>query len=134
MTDQVDEISLYAVESGKSERAGLRRFTLRLDGFVSVHARMKGGEMITKPLVFRGKELVMNFATSTAGSIRVEVQDQEGAALSGYTLEACPPIYGDAIEEVVSWKGGSDLSKLAGKPIRLKFVLKDADLYSMRFQ
>jgi len=134
MTDQVDEISIYAMESSKSTQAGLRRYTLRVDGFVSVYARMKGGEMITTPLVFKGKELVMNYATSTAGSIRVEIQDEDGTPLEGYSLESCPEIYGDAIEEVVAWEGGADMGKLAGKPVRLRFELKDADLYSMRFR
>jgi len=134
MTDGIDEISIYTVEGSKSKNAGLRRYTLRVDGFVSVYARMTGGEMVTKPLVFKGKELVMNFATSTAGSIRVEIQDEDGVPREGYDLESCPSIYGDAIEEVVTWEGGSDVEGLAGKPIRLRIELKDADLYSMRFR
>ena len=76
----------------------------------------------------------MNFATSTAGSIRVEIQGEDGTPLDGYSLESCPEIYGDAIEEVVAWEGGSDVGKLAGKPVRLRFELKDADLYSVRFR
>ncbi len=44
------------------------------------------------------------------------------------------PIYGDAIEEVVKWNSGSDVSTLVGKPIRLRFVMTDADLYSIRFR
>ena len=134
MTDGIDEIQIYTVEGSKSENAGLRRYTLRVDGFVSVYARMTGGEMVTNPLVFKGKELVMNFATSTAGSIRVEIQGEDGTPLDGYSLESCPEIYGDAIEEVVAWEGGSDVGKLAGKPVRLRFELKDADLYSVRFR
>ena len=53
--------------------ASLRRFTLRLDGFVSVWAPMRGGELITKPIAFRGNTLTLNFATSAAGSLRVEL-------------------------------------------------------------
>jgi hypothetical protein len=134
MTDSIDEITMYAMESSKSKDVGLRRYTLRVDGFVSAYARMAGGEMITKPLVFAGKELVMNFATSTAGSIRVEIQNADGAALDGYALESCSPIYGDAIEEVVAWEKGADVEGLAGKAVRLRFELKDADLYSIRFR
>ncbi len=134
MTAGPDEISLYARESSRSRQVGLRRYTLRIDGFVSVYARMKGGEMVTKPFVFKGKELVMNYSTSTGGGIRVEIQDENGTPRKGYALGSCPPIYGDSIEEVVAWQGGSDLSALAGKPIRLRFELKDADLYSIRFR
>ena len=134
MTDQADEISMYARESAGGKQVGLRRYTLRVDGFVSVYAKMAGGEMVTKPLVFQGRQLAMNYSTSTAGSVRVEIQDEKGAPIEGYALGQCPPIYGDAIEEAVKWRGGSDVSKFAGKPIRLRFELKDADLYSIRFR
>jgi hypothetical protein len=76
----------------------------------------------------------MNFSTSIAGSVRVEIQDAGGTPLPGYGLEDCPEIFGDHLARVVAWKGGSDVSGLAGKPIRLRFVMKDADLYSIRFR
>jgi hypothetical protein len=34
---------------------------------------------------------------------------------------------------IVPWKQGSDVSKLAGQPIRLRFVMREADLYAFRF-
>jgi hypothetical protein len=112
----------------------LQRGTLRTDGFVSVQAKYDGGDFTTKPLTFEGRELVMNFSTSAAGSVRVEIQDQAGNAIPGFALADCPEFYGDAIEEVVKWKGGSDVSALAGQSVRLHFVMKDADLYSIRFR
>ena len=130
-----DELSMYTTEGYYSgDSCQLRRHTIRLDGFVSVNTPLKGGEMVTKPIVVTGRELVMNFATSAAGSVRVEIQAEDGKAIEGFGLRDCPEIYGDSIDEVVSWKGGSDVSRLAGKPIRLRFVLKDADLYSIRFR
>ncbi len=48
-------------------------------------------------------------------------------------MSDCSLLYGDQIDRVVSWKAGTDVSKLAGEPIRLKVELKDADLYSFRF-
>ena len=41
---------------------------------------------------------------------------------------------GDAIEREVRWKGGADVSALAGRPVRLRFVMKDADVYALRFR
>ena len=105
-----------------------------MDGFVSVGAPYRGGEFTTRPLKFQGKHLVINFATSAVGSVRVEIQNAAGKTIDGYALADCPEIYGDAIEQVVRWEGGSDVGKLAGKPIRLRFVLKDADLYGLRFR
>ncbi|MDZ4402448.1 hypothetical protein [Prosthecobacter sp.] len=130
-----NELSLYAGENywtGTSSE--LRRHTLRLDGFVSIHAPMKGGELITKPLTFTGKKLTINFATSAAGGVRVEIQDATGKVMPGFSLEDSEEHFGDAIERTVVWKNGSDVSSLAGKPVRLRFALKDADLYSIKFE
>jgi hypothetical protein len=128
------EMSLYFIEHYRHPTCRIRRGTLRTDGFVSIHGDYAGGELVTKPLTFQGKELVINYATSAAGSVRVEIQDAKGRAIRGYGLGQSPETYGDDIEHVVRWKKGSDLSALAGRPIRLRFVLKDADLYSIRFR
>jgi hypothetical protein len=90
--------------------------------------------MVTKPLIFDGGNLRLNFETSGAGGIQVEIQDADGIALSGYALADCPPIPGDRLNHVVRWKGkGGDVRPLAGRPVRLRFVLKDADLYALQF-
>ena len=102
-----DELSLYATEAywtGTSSR--LRRYTLRIDGFVSAQAPLSGGELVTKPLVFAGSTLVVNFATSAAGSLRVEIQTDDGKPIEGFTLEDCPEIYGDQIEHAVACRAG----------------------------
>ena len=128
------ECSVYASEAyytGPDSR--LRRFTYRVDGFVSLRALPAGGQLITKPLVFDGKQLVINFATSGAGSVRVEIQDAAGTPIPGFTLADSSEITGDQIEQVVTWKQGPTVSKLAGRPVRLRFVLKDGDVYSYRF-
>ncbi len=130
-----NELSVYATEgywTGKGSQ--LRRHTLRMDGFVSVNAPLSGGQFVTKPLLFDGGKLVMNFSTSAAGSIRVEIQDAAGKPIKGFALPDCPEIFGDSIEQAIAWKNGADVSKLAGKPIRLRFVLSDADLYAFRFK
>ena len=89
----------------------------------------------------RGGNLVLNFATSAAGSVRLEIQDAHGNPLPGFALEESPLIWGDEIEHTVRWerthaKATSDkpLTRIAGKPVRLRFVMKDADLYSLRFR
>lgn len=131
----IKELSVYATESywtGTSSQ--LRRFTLRIDGFVSMNAPLSGGEFTTKPLVFSGKDLELNFSTSAAGTIRAEIQDELGTPIPGFTYDEGHAIYGDHLEHVVPWKDGKSLAELAGKPIRLRFVLSDADLYSFRFR
>lgn len=130
-----NELSLYAVESyWTGNSSALRRYTLRLDGFVSVNAPMSGGELVTKPLTFTGNKLELNFASSAAGGIQVELQDKNGKPLPGFSLQDCPPIFGDSLARTVTWTNGDDVSRLAGQPVRLRFVIKDADLYALQFQ
>ena len=131
-----NELSIYATEGDGWEGPGisLRRYTLRIDGFVSVEAPLAGGALLTKPLLFDGKELVINFSTSAAGSIRVEMQDGKGRPIDGFSLADSIEIYGDSIERPVAWKQGADVGSLAGKDVRLLFELKDADLFSFRFR
>jgi hypothetical protein len=130
------EWSMYITEhyAHKGLPTRIRRLAVRPHGFAAVHADYSGGEMTTKPLTFAGKALTMNFATSAAGSIRVEIQDAAGRPIPGFALDDCPEIFGDRLNHVVAWKQQSDVSKLAGKPIRVRFVMKDADLFTIRFQ
>jgi hypothetical protein len=132
--DAPPELSLYVIEDNWKRATRLRRYTLRIDGFVSLHARQKPGEVTTRPIVFQGKRLTLNFATSAAGSVRAELQDASGAALPGFALADCDEIFGDTLERTVSWKGQSDVSSLAGKPVSLRLVLSDADVYSLKFE
>lgn len=128
------QLSLYASEgSWTGESNSLRRYTLRLDGFVSLNAPFRGGEFRTKPLKFTGDELRLNFATSAVGRIRVEIQTPDGKPLPGFALDDCHEVFGDAIDRRVSWDSERSLADLSGQPIRLRFVMQDADLYALRF-
>ncbi len=43
-------------------------------------------------------------------------------------------IYGDDLERIVTWTDGSDVGKCSGRPIRLRFAVRDADLFSFQFR
>ena len=126
------EMSLYLNQNYAQPTANLHRYTLRLDGFAALHADYDGGEMITKPLIFAGATLLLNFATSAAGSVRVEIENEAGSPFPGFSLADCHEVVGNEIERDVAWNGGN-LAALSGKPVRLRFVVKDADLFAMRF-
>lgn len=129
-----NELSLYASEgSWHGKGNAIRRYTLRMDGFVSVNAPLSGGEVVTKLLKFDGSQLEVNFSTSAAGSLRVEIQDAAGGPIDGFSLADCYEVFGDEIARRVTWKNDVDLSPLAGRPVRIVFELKDADLYSFQF-
>ena len=127
------ELSVYATEAyyaGPASR--VRRFTFRTDGFVSVHAPAQA-ELLTKPLGFTGETLEINCHTAAKGSIRVEIQNADGKPLPKFSLADCQPITGDHIARIVKWKSGPNVRALAGDPVRLRFVMDNADLYSMKF-
>jgi hypothetical protein len=104
-----------------------------VDGFVSVHSGGTPGKMLTRPLVFSGNRLSVNYATSAAGSLRFEMCEANGKPIEGFSLEDSEILFGNEIEHTVNWKGNSDLKQLSGKPVCLRVRLHDADLYSVRF-
>lgn len=128
-----DEMSIYFSQGYRFKTHRLQRGTFRVDGITSIHATADEGELTTGMIRFSGKHLKLNYATSAAGSVRVEILDESGKPIPGFTLKESKTLYGDEISEVYSWKSGNDVSILAGKPIKLRFVLKDCDLYSYRF-
>ncbi|MCP4788358.1 MAG: hypothetical protein GY903_18090 [Fuerstiella sp.] len=83
--------------------------------------------------MFQGSTLELNYSTSAAGSVSVEIQDVNGDPIDGRALADCHEIFGDEIERTVTWKDGTGLKQLAGRPVRLRFVMKDADLFSFQF-
>jgi hypothetical protein len=127
------EMSVYVNQDYAQTTAHLRRYSLRLDGFASARADYDGGTLLTKPLMFAGRELSINFATSAAGGVRVELQDADGTPIPGFARDDAIEQIGNEIDRVVTWQGGSDVSSLAGRPVRICFLLKDADLYALSF-
>ena len=128
------ELSMYYSEYWRSPQSRVRRAVLRADGFVSVGGPYTGwGEFTTPPLVFSGKQLKLNYHTSGGGTILVELQQQDGRPISGFSLEDCPPIFGDKIDAAVHWKERAEVSSLAGRPVRLRIRLRDAHLFAFRF-
>jgi len=129
------EWSVYAKEAyyaGAGSR--LRRFTFRPDRLVALVADQRGGDAITRPLVFDGDKLVLNYRSPARGCLRVELQDAVGQPLKGFGIGDCRPLARDELAAVATWHGGSSLASLAGQSVRLRFNLQDAELYSFRFE
>ena len=133
--DSPRELSLYATESYFTERnSRLRRYSLRLDGFSSLHAKLQLGEFTTKPITFTGPELSLNMATSAGGMVQVEIRHADGTPIPGFTREDCDLIFGDSLDRRVSWKGNPSVASLIGQPVVLRVWMREADLYSMKFE
>jgi len=121
-----DELSLYHNRSQV-------RYTLRPDGFISLHAGINGGKWQSQPLRYGGGELEFNVATSAGGSLLVELQNEEGKALPGYSFADSPLFYGDSLAYRPQWKGERRGILAEGQIFRLCCKLADADLYSFTF-
>jgi hypothetical protein len=102
---------------------------LRRDGFASMDAGVTPGGLTTRPLAFSGKCLFVN-VNAPDGFLRAEILDESGTPIEPFTIDNCNPLTADSTITQVTWTGASDLSALAGRPVRLRFELTDGSLYS----
>jgi hypothetical protein len=134
LPDGGDELSFYATEGyWRGESAIIRRYSLRMDGFVSVQAPLSGGEIVTRPIRVTGPRLLMNLSTSAGGSVRIEAQRPDGTPIEGFTLDDSPKMVGDDLAYPALWRTAQGLANLVGSVVRLRFVLRDADLFALQF-
>jgi hypothetical protein len=127
----------YGGWSGVSPRLGSDLYAggatgvaiLRRDGFASMEAGARGGELTTRQTTFSGRYLFVN-ADAREGELRVEILDQGGRVIEPFSAGACLPVRSDATRTQVRWKGAEDLSALRSRPIRFHFLLTAGRLYS----
>lgn len=112
---------------------GLGLVKQRLDGFVSADVDYRGGSLTTPPLTFSGERLELNHNCGGQGTIFVELQDASGVPIPGYTLGDCEEVSGNDVAWDVRWRGGVDVSSLAGRPIKIHFKMRNAKLYAFQF-
>jgi hypothetical protein len=122
------EMSFYVVNHFPMPSLHLTRVRLRTDGFASVRAGYAPGTLVTKPFTFTGTQLELNVATSAAGGVMVELLDDGGRVLA-----SSPELIGDEVARIVPFRGIDDVRAFSGPPVRLRFTLRDADLYSFKF-
>lgn len=125
-----DELSIYLTRAYATDDVYLERMTLRLDGFASVRANFEEGHIITKPLILEGSHLNVNYSTSSVGYVKVSFLDENGQEIDGYRTNQVKSLIGDKTDERVTWNLSSSISRINGRPVRIKFTIKDADVYS----
>lgn len=126
-----DELSFFISRHYTFPSAFIERMTMRLDGFVSVHADYWGGTLTTKPFIFDGNKLVLNYSTSAVGSIQWELLDMNGNPFPGLSFEQTKPLSGDEVAHVIDIPVPHHLEV---RPLRLHFRMRDADLYSIQIR
>jgi hypothetical protein len=127
--------------------------TLPEDGFCSLDATSEGS-VLTRVLRFDGSTMhvraellsldgperpfrevwrgLLDNVPDGKGSIKVEVQDPAGKVIPGYAASDCVAGKEGLNGLRLSWKGGKDLSALRGRPVRFRFIVSNARLFSFR--
>ncbi len=97
----------------------------------SLDAGDEVGTFVTRPLIFAGRELVLN--VSAEGWIKVGLLDESGHPFPGLALADCDPVRSDSTRFPVSWRGNDDVSELSGRVVQLQFELRNAKLFALQF-
>ena len=118
-------------DTGKRFPGGIGLATLRVDGFASLVAGYDGGRVTTKTFRSRGGGLTVN-TKADFGRLRIAVLDDQGKPLAGYTEQECIPIQQDGVQLQVRWRNHANLKALSGRPLRIRFHLENARLFSYR--
>jgi hypothetical protein len=127
-------LGFYRCRHYASDSCKLTLHTLRRDGFARLRAGSQKGRVLTKAFVAAGEQLCLNFATSAAGTIRIEVLDASGKPVDVFSGRAAPKLFGDSTHHPVKWVKQRNWSELSGRTIRLRFTLSEADLYALQQQ
>ncbi|MBL8179667.1 MAG: hypothetical protein JNK48_33620 [Bryobacterales bacterium] len=127
-----DHSSRVDPQSPKEEVA-ISRAVMRVDGFVSADADYEGGSILTPPLRFTGSRLELNVDTSAGGVVRVEIQEESGKPVAGFAMHEALETTANDVKAVARWKNGADVTALAGKTVRLRFLMRSAKLYAFQF-
>jgi hypothetical protein len=128
-----DHAGRVDAKAAREERS-MGRAILRLDGFVAAEADYEGGTFLTPPVRFTGSRLELNLNTGAGGVAKVELMHESGEPVRGFTMAEADELNGNSVRFVATWnKGKSDVSQLAGKPVRLRIKMRAAKLYAFQF-
>lgn len=125
---------------------GIGLATLKVDRFVEQRAGATTGYLLTREFILEGKSLRVNVEMHKSTNLPVEPRlrveilrhppmgQHEGfrGAYEGFSFDDCDPLSIDHTDAIVTWKGNSDLSALAGKPVYLRFELQNMGIFSFR--
>jgi hypothetical protein len=128
-----NEMSLYANQDYGQPSAHLHRYSFRMDGLSCLSAGDREGEWITKPFLWGGGQVFLNFSTSAAGYIKIEMQSQDGKPIEGYSLSEAQELIGNEIEKPYQWMHRKTVTMEGLQTIRLRVLMMDAELYAIRF-
>lgn len=125
-----NEISFFVTRRYGTDECYLERMKLRIDGFASLSSSYEEGYVVTKPLIVKGNNLLLNFSTSSIGYVKILFLNEFGEEIDGFSEKDAVKIVGDKIDFPVSWNNDRTISELYGEKVRIKFIMRDADVFS----
>jgi len=111
-------------------RSNIGLATLRLDGFCSMRAGVEEGWLISRREPFLIPRVTINAKTGKDGYVAAELLDRHNEVLPGFSREECTPFAGDSIRHVLTWKTKELPKSHINEDKKIRFFLKNADLYS----
>ena len=106
-------------------------YRLRRDGFVYMESLAGPGFIGTRPLYWRGGQPSLNLQ-SPAGEARIQLTDEWGDVVQGYSFEDCEPFTGDDTQWQPAFKDGRTVTEQAGRILRIEVMLQNARLFAIR--
>jgi len=103
---------------------------IRLDGFVSMHAGDAEGCIVTNPEPLPRPAVRINAVVGPGGCVSAELLDEKSNVLPGFGRAECVEFNGDAVSHLLTWRTEAFDEAMAKQPKKLRFFLKNADLYS----
>lgn len=125
-----NEMSFFVTRAYGTKDVFLERMILRTDGFASLHAGYDEGYAQTKPVILQGNVFKINFSTSSVGYVKIILLDEKGKEIPGFGEADFVKLTGDKIDANISWTGGKSLKDINNKKVCIKFIARDADIYS----
>jgi hypothetical protein len=104
---------------------------VKRDRFVARRAGDTPGSLTTPLVTLDADSLALN-VDCRDGEVRVQITDAAGQPLEGFRFGDCSPISADSLAAPVEWQG--KLADLRGKPVRVEFNLRKADLFALELQ
>lgn len=127
------EVELPQLSDPKNRRV-ISRAVARRDRLVSATSVETGGYMITPPIQFAGKRLILNAVARPGGRVRVGLLDMQGKPIPGRSIADCQPLTADQLSWTVSWTDGADVAAWSKQPVRVRIELHNADVFGFQFQ
>lgn len=126
---------VYAEPRGEDDLfGGIGLATTPKDRFVSLDAGNQAGLATTRTFTFEGNRLYVNAGGAHGMQVQVQILGPASHIVPGFEMGACDPIAADDVDCLVTWNGNADVGALAGKPVKLRFQLQNAQIFGFQFR